>query len=64
VVVDYDYGKFAGIVLLEEAGYCLADVSCFITCWDYCDYARPGAGRFVVCTVVIEIAETPEHAAC
>jgi hypothetical protein len=63
VVVYYYYGEFAGVVLLEEAGYCLMDVGGFVAGWDYGEDAWPGAWGLVVCLVVIEIAETPEIAA-
>jgi hypothetical protein len=62
VVVDQDYGEFAGVILLEEAGYCLGDGGGFVAGRDYGDYAAPAAWSLVACRVVIEFAETPEFA--
>jgi hypothetical protein len=53
VVVDYDYGEFAGVVLLEEAGYRLGDGGGFVAGWDYGDYGGPGGGGFVIGRIVI-----------
>jgi hypothetical protein len=47
VIVYYDYGEFAGVVLVEEAGDCLADVGGFIAGGDYGDDAWAGGWRFV-----------------
>jgi len=64
VVVDYDYGELAGIILMEEAGYCLMDVGGFVAGWDYGDDGGvDGRRRLVICGVVVEIAETPEQTA-
>jgi hypothetical protein len=62
VVVDYYYGKFAGIVLLEEAGYCLADRCGFISGGDNGGDFWPRARGFMFCEIVVELAEEPEHA--
>jgi hypothetical protein len=63
VVVDQDYGKFAGVILLEEAGYCLRDGGGFVAGGDYGDYAGPDRWRLVGGNVVVEIAEMPKVAA-
>ena len=63
VVVDYDYGEFAWIILMEEAGYCFADGGGFVAGGDDGHDARVVGWRLVICGVVVEIAETPEGAA-
>jgi hypothetical protein len=62
VVVDQDYGKFAGVILLEEAGYCLRGGGGFVAGWDYGDYLGPFGWCFSVRDVVIEFGQAPEVA--
>lgn len=62
VVVDQDYVQVAGVILLEEAGYCLRDGDGFVAGWDYGDYLGPSAWRSVLCRVVIEFVQAPEGA--
>ena len=62
VVVDQDYGEFAWVILLEEAGYCLGDGGGFVAGGDYGDYAGPEAWGLVRRDVVIEFAQAPEVA--
>ena len=62
VVVDYDYGEFTGVILLEEAGYCLRDGGSFVAGWHYGDYVGPDSWRLVRRYVVIEFSEAPESA--
>jgi hypothetical protein len=62
VVVDQYYREFAGVILLEEAGYCLGDGGGFVAGWDYGDYVGPAAWGLVRRDAVIEFVETPEFA--
>ena len=48
--------------MLEEAGYGLVDGGGFIAGWDDGGDGWPGGWRFVLCEIVVEFAETPEHA--
>lgn len=63
VVVDYNYGEFARIVLLEEAGYGLADGCGFVSCWHDGGDTWPDGWGLGFCEIVVEFAEAPEHAA-
>jgi hypothetical protein len=62
VIVDYDYGKFAGIGLPEEAGYGLADSCGFISGRHDGGDSWPRAWGLLFCKIVVEFADAPEHA--
>jgi hypothetical protein len=64
VVVDEDYRELAQVVLLEEAGYGLADGGSFVAGWHYGDYGWPRGGRLMTCEIVMKRAQAPKHSAC
>lgn len=63
VVVYYDYGKFTGIILVQQGGDGLRNRLGFIAGWDDGGNAGPAWRRCVFRFVVVEWAEVPEHAA-
>lgn len=67
VVIHYDEGKFAGIVLSKQRAGRFADGGGFIAGWNDGDYAGPPGrrgvfDRGVLDRIVVERPQTPEHA--
>ena len=62
MVIRYDDGKFARIVLLKQRAGRFADGGGFIACWNDGDYARPAWRRGVLDRIVVERPQMPEHA--
>src|ERR1700719_2364833 len=67
VVISYDEGKFARIVLSKQRAGRFADGGCFIAGWNDGDYAGPPGrrgvfDRGVLDRIVVERLQTPEHA--
>src|SRR5579863_1401575 len=63
VVVYYDEGKFARIVLLKQRAGRFADGGGFIAGWNDGDYAGPARWGGMFGAVIVERGQVPEHAA-
>ena len=62
VVIHYDEGKFARIILSKQRACCFADGGGFIAGWNDGDYAGPALWRGVFDGIVVERPQMPEHA--